>query len=138
MIGSWWFLVSSVVSEIIEFSLNTGNSVVGGSVFQPWSGGVDPGKKIGGESFVLVHQGFIALVDLKSFGDSIGSLFGLKVKFWDDIFDKILKLEKRKKIRYLLVTSESVVKRGDISHDGSFVRFCHFDKFCSKKEERKS
>ena len=97
MVGSRWLLVSSVVSEIVEFSLNTGNSVIGSSVFEPWSGGVDPSKKIGSESFILVHQGFITLVDLKSFGDSIGSLFGLKLKYLCESFGEFLRLEKRKK-----------------------------------------
>ena len=55
MVGSWWFLVSSVVSEIVQFTLDTTDAVVGGSIFEPWSSGVDPSKKIRSESFVLVH-----------------------------------------------------------------------------------
>jgi hypothetical protein len=85
--------------------LDANDGVVVGSVFKPWPGGVDPGKKIGRESFVLVHQGFVALVNLKGFRDSVGGLFGL------------------------LVTSKSVVERSDVSHDGSFVWFSHFDEF---------
>ena len=80
MVCTWGLLVSSVVSEVIQFQLHAGDCVIGGAVFEPWTRSVDPLEKIGCESLVLVLKGFVALVDGKRLGDTVGGLLGLKVK----------------------------------------------------------